>query len=365
MNLLDGLPPRPGPRRVALWVTVVFGVRTLLSIVYLVLGDVQEGRVGTLSQRIVDEVTGFGAILPLLLLIVVMALRWPLSGPRPWRAMAMQGLCVIPISAAHTTLMELLRVAAYPLIGDTREFGLHRWLLSVAHELPNDLFYVSIVVAAIELWRFWWRATERERAETELRRSLAEAQLQSLRLQLQPHFLFNALNTVSSTMYEDPARADSMLGHLADLLRASLRTERGDTVPLAEEVAIAKAYVTLQQERFGDRLAVEWDVASDLGDAPVPVFLLQPLLENAVRHGGVERRGHGVVRVTARAERDGLRLQVWDDGPGGDTIAGGGLGLRATAERLRLLYGEAAEWTAGPVANGWQVRMWLPSRNAA
>ncbi|HRN53417.1 MAG TPA: histidine kinase, partial [Gemmatimonadaceae bacterium] len=226
-------------------------------------------------------------------------------------------------------------------------------------------FYIAVVVTALELWRFWYQATERERTEAELRRSLAEAQLQSLRLQLQPHFLFNALNTVSSAMYDDPARADAMLGRVAELLRASLRTQRGDTVPLAEELEIAQAYVMLQQERFGERLDVRWEVMPELRAASVPVFLLQPLLENAVRHGGVERRGRGRIRVQAAAERGGLRLVVWDDGPGGDGGAGGGLGLRATAERLRLIYGEAAEWTAGPVADGWQVSMWLPKADAA
>lgn len=364
MSWLSGLPPRPGPRRVALWVTAVVGVRALLSIAYLVLGDLQTGRTGTLGQRTIDEITAFAAILPLLLLVAVMALRFPLTGDRPWRALLLQALCVLPISVLHTTLMELLRVATYPLIGLRRAFGLEPWALAVAKELPNDLFYVAIVVAAIELWRLWWRASERERLEAELQRSLAQAQLQSLRLQLQPHFLFNALNTISGAMYEDPVRADAMLGRVADLLRASLRTQHGDTVPLAEELEIAEAYVSLQQERFGDRLTVRWDVADDVRAAKVPVFLLQPLLENAVRHGGVERRGKGTITVTAAAERGGLRLRVWDDGPGGSASPGGGLGLRATAERVRLLFGDAAEWTAGPVSDGWQVSAWLPNRRA-
>lgn len=340
-------------------------LRTLLSIAYLVLGDVQVGRSGTLVLRVIDEVSGVATILPLLVLVAIMALRWPLTGPRPWHAAAMQLLCVLPISVLHTTLMELIRVAAYPLADATRPFGLRRWALSVAHELPNDVFYIAIGVAALELWRFWWGATERARAEGELRRSLAEAQLQSLRLQLQPHFLFNALNAISNRMYDEPARADAMLGRVADLLRASLRTQRADTVPLIEELAIAEAYVALQRERFGERLLVDWDVAADVRDARVPVFLLQPLLENAVRHGGVERTGRGRIVVQASRGGRGLRLRVWDDGPGGGAVpSSGGLGLRATAERLRLLYGDDAQWRAGPVGDGWEVSMWIPARAA-
>lgn len=362
---IAGLPPRPAGRTVAFWVTTVILTRALLLTVYLVLGDLQDGDRGTFAWRFVDEMSAAVTALPVLLLTAWGAARWPLDVPAWRRHLAPLAAVFVAYSAIHTVAMELARAALYPLIGGTRDVSAPALALAIGHELPNDLFYFAIFVAGITLWRFWWRATERERVAAELQRALAEAQLTSLRLQLQPHFLFNALNTVSATMYDDPRRADTILGELAELLRASLRTAEGGEVPLREELEIAERYLRIQRERFGDRLDVRVEVPPSLGDARVPVFVLQPLLENAVRHGRVERAGRGAVRVRA-AETDGrLVLEVWDDGDGaGGTPAGGGLGLRATAERLRLLHGDAAEVTAGPVADGWRVRIALPLRRA-
>lgn len=361
MGLLDRLPPRPEARRVALWVTTVLLVRAILIAVYEVLGDVQDGAHGTLARRLVDEGTAAIVALPLLAVVAWGATRWPIGGGRRWRHVLPLAVLFIFYSVAHTVGMETLRWLVYPLMGHARDYGVSNMVLAVGHEMPNDLFYFALFVATLELWRFWWQATERERREAELQRSLAEAQLTSLRLQLQPHFLFNALNTVSATMYDDPRRADTMLGELSELLRASLRSHRSDQVPLRDEVGIAERYVRLQRARFGDRLRVTFDVPDDCAAAQVPVFVLQPLIENAVRHGRVERMGRGEIRVTARREAGGLALEVWDDGEGDvPKKPGNGLGLRATSERLRLLYGDAATCVAGPADGGWRVRLTLP-----
>lgn len=363
MGLFDRLPPRPNARRVALWVSTVVLVRAILIAVYATLGDLQEGDHGTLARRLVDEGTSAVAALPLLAIVAWAAARWSLREGR-WRgSLAPLAALFVAYSAAHTVGMETLRWLVYPLMGASRDYGVSFLMLAVGHELPNDLFYFALFVASVELWRFWWEATERERREAELQGSLAEAQLTSLRLQLQPHFLFNALNTVSATMYDDPRRADTMLGELSELLRASLRSHRSDQVSLREEVAIAERYVQLQRARFGDRLDVTFDIPDQCAAARVPVFALQPLIENAVRHGRVERLGRGTIRVTARREGDTLALEVWDDGEGtAPAQPGNGLGLRATSERLRLLYGDAASCAAGPADGGWRVRLTLPLR---
>ncbi len=201
----------------------------------------------------------------------------------------------------------------------------------------------------------------------QLERYLAEAQLRSLRLQLQPHFLFNALNTISSEMYRDVAAADEMLSQLAELLRSSLASAQTDEVPLAAELALLDRYLALMRARFGDRLAISVSVAPDVGTALVPSMFLQPIVENAIRHGRVSSEGHGAIAVRARRENGSLEIEVQDDGPGSTGGgAGAGIGLAATAERLRLLYGAAQRFDAGTrAAGGFLVRAVLPFHEQA
>lgn len=364
MGLFRHLPPRPAPARVAFWVALVLLVRTVLLTAYLVLGDRQRGQVDTLPLRLVDEMTGAHTALPLLAVVAWAAARWPVARGN-WRASLLPlSVVFLAFSIGHTLAMETSRWLLYPLIGATRAYSAAALRLAVWHELPMDLFNYATFVAAIALWRFWWQATERERRDADLRRALVEAQLSALRLQMQPHFLFNALNTVSATMYDDPKRADAMLGELSELLRASLRTSSGDTVPLREELNIATRYVRLQRERFGDRLDVSFDVPDDCLGVAVPILVLQPLIENAVRHGRVERLGKGTVRVVARRGGDHLSIDVWDDGGDGSAAGGTGLGLRSIEERLRLLHGDAASFNAGAADGGWKVRVTLPRGEA-
>lgn len=362
MPWLPQLPPRPSASRVAAWTAAVILARAALLVVYLVLGDLQDGVRGTLGRRLIDEFSASLTALPLLLVIVWGAVRWPLTAGRWRRSLLPLGAVFVLYSVAHTVAMETARWLLYPLVGLARDYSASALVIAAVHEMPNDLFYFALAVAALALWRFWWEASERERREGNLRHSLAEAQLMSLRLQLQPHFLFNALNTVSATMYDDPRRADAMIGELGELLRASLRADCCDEVALGEELEIALAYVRLQRARFGDRLTVTFDVPEECRAARVPMFVLQPLIENAVRHGRVERLGAGTIRVTARRNDGQLALEVWDDGDGSGGQTGGGLGLRSTAERLRLRYGGAAALVAGPVETGWRVRLAHPFR---
>lgn len=365
-RLFAQLPPRPALSRVAFWVTVVLLVRALLLATYLVLGDIQGGMRGTIALRLVNEFSGVLTALPFLALVAWGAAKWPLTREHWGAHLLPLSVLFVVFSVGHTLAMETSRALVYPLIGRTREIGAEFLTLAIWHEMPNDLFNFATFVGAIVLWQSWWVASERERRNSDLRRSLVEAQLSALRLQLQPHFLFNALNTISSTMYEDPRRADAMLGELAELLRASLRIHQRDEVPLREEVGIAERYIRLQHERFGDRLSVTFDVEESALGVRVPVFVLQPLIENAVRYGRVEREGRGAIRVTARCVGDQLLVDVWDDGGGQvHTVSGTGLGLRSIAERLRLLHGDEAHFDAGPADGGWRARLAVPMRESS
>jgi two-component sensor histidine kinase len=172
-----------------------------------------------------------------------------------------------------------------------------------------------------------------------------DAQLQSLRAQLNPHFLFNCLNSLRSLIVEDPARAASMVTGLAEILRYSLASDRMDTVRFAEELDVIDEYVDLERIRFEERLRVERDVERSALDARIPPMLVQTLVENAVKHGISELPQGGVVRLEARTSGGRLEIRVTNTGRLKTSADATGYGLRNAAERLRLLYGDTASLT--------------------
>lgn len=207
--------------------------------------------------------------------------------------------------------------------------------------------------------------TARERRELEAR--LATARLQSLKLQLRPHFLFNALNTVTALIGVDARRAERMVTGLAELLRLSLRTSEEQEVPLERELDILEHYLDIERERFQERLQVHVRVTSDARRALVPNLILQPLVENAIRHGIAPRAAGGAVTVDASRQDDMLRILIADDGVGvrPDAERREGVGLGNTRARLRHLYADRHRFIprAGPTG-GFVVEIAIPFRLA-
>lgn len=187
-----------------------------------------------------------------------------------------------------------------------------------------------------------YSGVSRDRAlrASQLEAHLAQAQLQVLRMQLQPHFLFNTLHSISALMHRDVDRADSMIAALSDLLRMSLQQLGAQEVALQVELDFLQRYAEIMRMRFGDRLAVAIDVQPETRDARVPTLLLQPLVENAFRHGLGEQVGRGAIRVTVDRRGDMLHCEVSDDGKGFPPGHREGVGLTSTRQRLAHLYGE-------------------------
>jgi sensor histidine kinase YesM len=183
----------------------------------------------------------------------------------------------------------------------------------------------------------------KERDEAEARRAAADARLASLESHVQPHFLFNTLNSIAALIPEDPAGAERMIGQLASLLRASLDSASTPLVPLAQELVSTRAYLEIERVRFGDRLRYTIDVVDRLTSVRVPRFALQTLVENSVKYAVSQRRGGGTVRVFAEEGDATVRLVVEDDGPGFDparTLPHHGLAL--LEERMALSFGDRA-----------------------
>lgn len=284
----------------------------------------------------------------------------------PWRWFARQALWLPMYWIAFVPLAFGLRHGVYALMGQT-----------YAHDpLPRLFFYesmkISIFVGLFTAIRFGigsWRALLGQKLAAErAHANLVEAQLLRLGQQMQPHFLFNALNTVSALMYTDVARADATLAQLAEMLRATLDLGDLHAAPLATELRLARNYAGIMGERFADRVAITWDVDDALLGHPVPVLSLQPLLENVFKHTVERRRGMTRIDVVARRDGDVLVLGVADDA---GTLApradgGGGVGLSNLRVRLAALYGGAASLTlSNRPEGGVRAELHLPYQGAA
>lgn len=214
------------------------------------------------------------------------------------------------------------------------------WLLT---SIPWSVFMYFTVLGCVYAFSYYHEAREREVQTAVLGAQLSEARLGALRMQLHPHFLFNSLNTVSVLVRESNVRAASrMLELLGDMLRRLLRPDRPQEVDLAEEVRFIEEYLEIELMRFPDRLRVDWAIDDDAREGLVPDMLLQPLVENAIRHGVARREEASRLEITARVSGETLRLEVIDEGAPTEPVAGEGLGLANTRERLRTLYGDAA-----------------------
>lgn len=246
----------------------------------------------------------------------------------------------------------------------------------------NLLFYLSLVAVgyALDYYRRY-RDRELEASHLELQASqlelgasvlqaqLAEAQLQTLKMQLHPHFLFNTLHTISELVHQDPERAERMITYLGDLLRAALTHRQQQEVTLRDEIDLLEPYLEIEKTRMGDRLTVQLCLDPETLDARFPHLVLQPLVENAIKHGIAPRRGPGRVEVSATREDDTLRVRVRDDGRGLQQGAGawkdaeGGVGLSNTRARLERLYGSFHEFRIESRSEGGvQVEFTIPFR---
>jgi signal transduction histidine kinase len=203
-------------------------------------------------------------------------------------------------------------------------------------------------------------ATQHAAAAAEARSVAAAAQVAALQAQMNPHFLFNALNTVASLVRSNPAAAEHVVENLSGVLRRTLERSSGTTGTVREEVEYVRAYLALEQERWGERLCVEWNVSGQVLEHALPPLMLQPLVENALRHGLSARMDGGHLRISVGQSADALTLTVEDDGPGFSRGWREGTGLGNLRQRLQTLYGGGAALLVSDAPSGARVTVSLP-----
>lgn len=322
------------------WVLGAFAVILTCLFFYRQLDYVANGQhrspLLTLAEEGAGALAGF-AVFPLVYLV---AIRFPLVSGNWRRNLLVHFSAVCLISIVHTSIILVLRSTAFPLLGfgnDSYGYIPIRYPMEFAHLFIFYWVGVSLISLVHEV-RF---ARERELRQAKLETTLAEAQLQNLRLQLEPHFLFNTLNAISAAIYEDPRAADEMICRLANLLRQLLKSDRSQQIPLSRELELLQLYTRMMHARLEDRLTLHLDVEEAAAEALVPQLLLQPLVENAIRHGmePLTFQVHIAISVSVRNEH--LEITVRDHGPGFANTEPQltGIGLRNTIERLEKLYG--------------------------
>jgi two-component system, LytTR family, sensor kinase len=289
--------------------------------------------------------------------ILALSRRLPLER-RTWMLAVPAHLAVLFIVLAADGVINML--VSPTAGGRTLTFWQQTWRYSFI-----DTFFYAGVVAVEHAARYYRMYLDRRVHASELEAELSAAQLQALQMQIRPHFLFNTLNTISGLVRIDhKASAITMLAGLGDLLRLLLRSDGAQEVPVRQELAVILCYLQIEQVRFGDQLAVELSVEAGVDDALVPNLILQPLVENAVRHGIGIGRGRVAVRVARVA--DSLRMEVSDSGEAEPSDSGShGIGLSNTRARLERLYGAAQRFELVQSAAGTSAIIELPFHRAS
>ena len=291
--------------------------------------------------------------------IVWLTRKYPLVAPRP-AIVAIHVLAATVIGVAHTLYGTGLMLWMRPYDRMTASLAELEWDEILLSGLPLEWILYCLVLGGVLAFEYYQRYHERALKAAQLERSLADARLHALELQLQPHFLFNTLNAISGLVRSDrKGQAVTMIAGLADLLRYSLDHAGRQRVPLVEEMEMLRRYLELENARFPDRMSFHIALADDAQRAAVPILILQPLAENAVRHGIARTAAAGTIEVEANRVGERLHIRMRNSGML-DAEPVEGIGLKNTRERLANLYGDTAHFSLAAVDGGVIAILDLP-----
>jgi two-component system, LytTR family, sensor kinase len=358
----DHVPEQAGASRRQVWL-LAFGFWTLLALSYALssgLSALSEGHDANWLRGLAWNLSDFWLWMLLAAIIGWLGQR---SAGRKWSRFL---LLHLPASLGMALAQTVLQLLIFWTVSGPGKMPVTSFggfvQMEFAYKFQQGLVIYWVILAVLRGMESRRHLRDERLRRTQLETQLAQAQLQALRMQLQPHFLFNTLNAISALALADPLQARLMIARLSDFLRLTLEERHAPQVPLARELEFLTCYLGIQQVRFQDRLSTQLDVDDDTLAAAVPNLILQPLVENALRHGLQDKPGAGILRISTRRDGAHLQLRVDDDGlglPPAGTLEG--IGLGNTRSRLRMLFGDAAglELSAIP-GGGTRVEVRLP-----
>jgi two-component system LytT family sensor kinase len=349
------LAPRSGLRDATV-ILAAWTVVALLSTGFSALNRLYSNQPPEWERALALNLLSFELCSPSTFVFVWAVRRWPLGAGR-WR--------YVPLYLAAIPVLVVIKYAIYLPI---RQWWFPTPALQIKQHLIESFFYegfmLAMVVGVVHAVEYQRSLREGQMRASQLENHLSKARLEILRNELQPHFLFNALHSISTLMHRNVEAADEMLAQLGDLLRLSLERKSVQEAPLREELSVLEPYLNILRIRFGDRLSIGLDVDPSLLETTVPLFILQPLVENAIRHGIDRRAGAGRIDIRARAAGDSIEISVADDGAGlSENGIREGIGLSNIRQRLEQLYGtRGAIALKGNPESGTEVAIRIPRR---
>lgn len=333
---------------------LLFGLLTAIGLLFFSAGyfdDLSRQIRGTAPRRLTEEMVGVYTAYVMLPFAFWIARRFRIRRESLVTALLVTIAAALVYSAVHTTLNEFVRDGISRVTGQGRyDYGIMFYRYPM--EASKDIIYFLIMVGFVNYFDGLARARRTEIEAAELQTKLARAQLENLRLQLHPHFLFNTLNAISAVMYEDVAKADEMLAKLSDFLRTVLASSSVQIVPLDEELKVERMYVDIMTTRLEQRLSLNVLIKDDAREAAMPFMLLQPLLENSIRHGMKCERNAIDITIAVSRQNGSTVVEVIDDGSGYFPAGRRGHGLANVESRLIHTFGGASSFTIAPRATG-------------
>lgn len=316
----------------------------MINVGILVTDALSDGKPSLLRFHLANEITGTYSVLLLLPGLVWFFNKYPIDIKTHLRNLIYHVAGVLVFGFCHTSLMVFSRKMIYLLVGwEAYDPGIikYRYLM----EFQKQLLIYIFVYGVVTLFKYVRENQERRIKTTQLEKQLTESELHALKMQLNPHFLFNTLNMISSTMYNDVRKADQMIANLSDVLRMTLNTGKTQITSLKGELKILNAYLNIMKARFEDRLEINFDIDDNTLDAHCPSLCLQPLIENSIKHSMDKTTKRTVIGLQAKISDSGRNLEITikDNGPGVegavDDAFNRGMGLKTTRDRFINLFG--------------------------